>query len=399
MNSTSSSRIQGNVFTGTTGEATVLLESCSSEQLHSIPFDKNTFHNPEAEFEVKLKDDVRGSYSILDMRNNFWGTTDLEAIQSRIRDSEAFFELCTVDFDPPAEAVPLTTTPTYPDNGNVSGTSAPELGWKVNGWSPTFKVELSRSDTFNDLLFSKEGITERRFSLLQKELKEVFVDGETIWWRVTPESSSGSYLNPSAPSSFKIMLASPVLSSPSNGERLYQGWNPLLEWNPTEHMSSYFVQIDDDEDFSTPVVEGKSLNASYQTPFILPEGVTYHWRVRGLDRNETTGPWSDVWSFRIPLPGLGVEITDILPVKVDLNIQGPDTLYTYQSTGFSILSNVVPTETRWYLNAEDLGTMNTFYWPSKPIGYYTLTAMIQYGGRWYSVSKIVEVKADRGGTL
>ena len=383
--------VRGNVINDCKGEAAILVEGNTSTNTKNIVFSSNTFHNPAAGYEVKLRSNVRGSGTVLNLKNNNWGTTDLASIQARILDSNVDFELYTVEFDPPAGLVELAATPTFPENGAEVISSSPQLKWKVNGWSPSFKLQVSDVPSFANLLLEKLDIAERSMSLLDISLANRMTDGSTYYWRVAPEIQDGSYGTYSQAYSFVVKLPVPYTTSPANDSRLYQGWNPLFEWKGSEVFMAYHLQLDDNSDFSSPVLDADSVSTSYQTPFILPEGTTYYWRVKGKDANGTWGGYSSMSSFRIPLPGIGLEIETDLPEQVSLAINGPDQGTTIGGQTYSYQSNISPSEAEWSINGEVSGNGTTFILPQLHKGIYTIGLRVQWKNRSYSASRTIKV--------
>jgi hypothetical protein len=383
--------VRGNVIDNCTGEAAILLEGNINLGMYNVVFSSNTFHNPNAEYEVKLRDSVTGSGSVLNLKNNYWGTSDLNAIQTRIYDSNVDFELLTVEFDPPAGSVQLAATLVSPENNLEVTSSSPLLRWKVNGWSPSFKLQVSDDPSFSTVLIEKSALPERSIFLVDEALYSRMTNGSTYYWRVAPELQDGSYGTYSDPYAFIVKLPVPSTVSPANDSRLYQGWNPLLEWRGSDEFNTYRVQLDDSSDFSSPVIETDSPSKNYQTPFILPEGTTYYWRVKGRDLNGTWGEYSPISTFRIPLPGIGLEIETDLPGQVSLAINGPDQGTTMGGQSYSFQSNVSPSEIEWSINGEVTGYGSSFLLPELPKGTYTLGVRIQWKNRSYSASKICKV--------
>jgi hypothetical protein len=98
------------------------------------------------------------------------------------------------------------------------------------------------------------------------------------------------YTGGSAPSA-------PTLVSPSNGATGVS-LTPTLQWNAVSGASSYRVQVDDNSDFSSVVVDASGLTG---TSYSVPSGklnynTKYYWRVNASNSYGTSG-WSSVWNF------------------------------------------------------------------------------------------------------
>ena len=63
----------------------------------------------------------------------------------------------------------------------------------------------------------------------------------------------------------------------------------------------YQVQVDDNSDFSSPLLDQALLTASDYTMAAgetLPAG-TYYWRVRAIDGAGNASAWTSAWSFTV----------------------------------------------------------------------------------------------------
>lgn len=93
--------------------------------------------------------------------------------------------------------------------------------------------------------------------------------------------------------------AQPELISPENSENINDN-TPFMDWEPVSGADNYHLQIDDDNDFTSPNVDADNIQEdNYQVPEdnTLPDGV-YYWRVRG-ENADGPSPWSDTWIFRV----------------------------------------------------------------------------------------------------
>ena len=76
---------------------------------------------------------------------------------------------------------------------------------------------------------------------------------------------------------------------------------PTLRWSAITWAAAYEIQIDDNDDFSSPVYHSATLTAAEVTTPELPNGV-YYWRVRAQRPNGTWSEWSVVDSFVVDVP-------------------------------------------------------------------------------------------------
>jgi len=134
-------------------------------------------------------------------------------------------------------------------------------------------------------------------------------------------------------------LAAPTLLSPLNGENIKDN-TPLMDWLSVSGATEYYLQIDNDNDYSSPNVDNDNIPTdNYEVPAenALPEG-WYYWRVRAENATEN-GPWSENWIFQVdvtapPAPTLawpadGENINDNTPNLDWSPVTDPSTLVIY----------------------------------------------------------------------
>jgi hypothetical protein len=107
----------------------------------------------------------------------------------------------------------------------------------------------------------------------------------------------------------------PDLIAPENGEKILDN-TPTLEWNAVSDPSgvTYRIQIDDSEDFSSPVYDVDGLT---ETTFTVPDElelfVKYYWHVRAIDGMNNVGNWSEGWNFAVvPIGAIGVGLMPLV---------------------------------------------------------------------------------------
>jgi len=109
----------------------------------------------------------------------------------------------------------------------------------------------------------------------------------------------------------------PDLVSPSDGAEITDN-TPTFDWTDVTDPSglTYQIEIDDSEDFSSPVYFAAGLNESTHT---LPDEnalaffTPYFWHVRAMDGSYNTGNWSGTWDFTVvPVGAIGVLLMPLL---------------------------------------------------------------------------------------
>jgi hypothetical protein len=89
--------------------------------------------------------------------------------------------------------------------------------------------------------------------------------------------------------------SAPTLLSPAQDATPAQ---PVaFDWTDVAAATSYRIQIDDSNNFSTPLVVDRIVTASQFTASTLNQGRRHWWRVRGINSAGTAGAWSSVRRF------------------------------------------------------------------------------------------------------
>jgi len=89
----------------------------------------------------------------------------------------------------------------------------------------------------------------------------------------------------------------PTLLSPPDGSHYDDPLTVLLDWDDPAGAVSYHVQVDNDEDFSSPMTDQEGVTPS-QLSVYLPSDGAYFWRVRSSD-GELYGGWSAPWTITV----------------------------------------------------------------------------------------------------
>lgn len=111
----------------------------------------------------------------------------------------------------------------------------------------------------------------------------------------------------------------PLLVSPVDGYEHYAPRSLSLKWNSVSGATSYRVQLDNNADFSSPIINVAGIaDTFYITPSLNAN--TYYWRISTTNAYGDGG-WSLVWSFTLhskvpvlsyPTNGSGIENEDSL---------------------------------------------------------------------------------------
>jgi len=140
----------------------------------------------------------------------------------------------------------------------------------------------------------------------------------------------------SIPQGFKVFIWFPakpnLLYPPNNSQNINQ--NTIMIWDSNKTVDSFKLQIAIDSLFTSIVFDTTCSQPPVQIRMgILELGQKYYWRVRGYNI-KGTGPWSEVWNFRVRTTGI-YTITQNIPDNYELlqnypNPFNPNTIIEYK---------------------------------------------------------------------
>ena len=91
-----------------------------------------------------------------------------------------------------------------------------------------------------------------------------------------------------------LTLCYPIL--PENNSNLNYT-HVLFEWTQVEDAQSYQLQISEDDTFLSILKDVMSESLIHVEKDSIDWNGQYFWRIRGLDSNQISGPWSNIFTF------------------------------------------------------------------------------------------------------
>ncbi|MCC9078013.1 fibronectin type III domain-containing protein [Litorilinea aerophila] len=202
-------------------------------------------------------------------------------------------------------------TPLYPFDTPLSNPfvfqDMPPIRWRTPYFDSVdgYQVQLAKDPKFTQVVEeweTYESSTWSFFTLLPATFQSIQAreDNESYYWRVRIRHeryrTSSSYFDYgpwSPPMRFK--LSSRV---PTNPRVIPEGvvTTPTFVWDRVEGAAGYVLQVDDDANFSKPVIDVKVGATSYTWTDPLPDG-TYYWRVAIRRSDKVMGQWTAPMSF------------------------------------------------------------------------------------------------------
>jgi hypothetical protein len=196
-----------------------------------------------------------------------------------------------INYQPLPSKPPLLS----PSNGSSLTDQTPTLDWQGVSGATGFDVQLDNNSDFSSPVINTS--TTASIYTLSSNLS-----GGTYYWRVRAKNSAGP--GPWSPTwSFSIVTApgEPTLLSPSDATSLTDQI-PTLVWQAVSGATGYDLVIDDNQDFTSSVIN-TSTTAGVFTPSSDLSSGKYYWRVRAKN-SAGAGPWSSTWNFTIIITGV-----------------------------------------------------------------------------------------------
>lgn len=148
---------------------------------------------------------------------------------------------------------------------------------------------------------------------------------------------------------------------------------PKLSWNADDRAETYRIQLANDPDFGSPLIEESTSEAEWELTDSLAFESTWYWRVRAVNES-ADGDWSDTWSFitvvepgmvALELPDDSATYVNALPSFSWASVDGVD-YYDFQLASDSAFTSLTAdledlTETSTQI-ADTLEPLTTYFW-------------------------------------
>lgn len=203
--------------------------------------------------------------------------------------------------------------PTYPFDTPFSNPlvfeDMPPLRWRMPAFGTDgYQVQMAKDAQFTDIVEtweSQESSTKPLFTLIPTAFQpnRAYDNNESYYWRVRTRHEiyqSGSFdYGPWSPAMrFKLDSRRVTNLQLSTGVNAFM--TPTFTWDRVEGASGYTIQIDDDSNFSSPLLNQKTDADSFtptDTGSSLLPGTQYYWRVVMRRSSSIIGHWTDTMTF------------------------------------------------------------------------------------------------------
>jgi subtilisin family serine protease len=213
---------------------------------------------------------------------------------------------------------PLTIAPVQvgPIASFLTNNNAPDFTWNAVPWAATYQLQIDNQATFaspEQDMVDTLGLTSHTASALP--------DGVWYWrvraWNVNSPSEPGAW---SAGRMFTVDTTAPLAPAPSKplASNVENTRTPKFEWLAAPTANMYWLEVDNDSDFSSPLVQQQTSVLTYTLSAAQAlDFVPHYWRVQARDAAGNWGAWSQTRSFTLSTmtaPLQGAFVTDETPI-------------------------------------------------------------------------------------
>ena len=220
-------------------------------------------------------------------------------------------------FPAAALAAPPSGAPTLltPTNGQVVS-SNPIFSWSAVSGATKYRIQISTSPGFSPLVYSVDTVN-------RKATPPADLPLGVLYWRVAG-TDGGAGIGPFTQSDFtKAWGNAPVIDTPVDAATFNFPTQPVLfDWQPLANAKNYTLEIDDADDFISPLVQATTNNTNFTLTEPLTINQTFYWRLRATSSaagvvSDWTGTrtfdylWPTVPTLLTPPDAVGTPLRDI----------------------------------------------------------------------------------------
>jgi|GEM_PF-2374270 len=179
-----------------------------------------------------------------------------------------------------------------PADGEDGVSTKPSFNWEESDRADTYRLQVATAAEFDSIVVDVEDIDNTTLSLTEE------LDAFTgYYWRVNATNVGGTsdWSDIWEFETGQAFPVAPVLDSPADGSTERET-ELLVLWNSVPTATRYHLQVADNSDFDSPVVENDEITNTFYTVSDLEGYTQYYWRVRAIS-DVGAGDWSSTWSF------------------------------------------------------------------------------------------------------
>ena len=273
------------------------------------------------------------------------------------------------------QLLPVSPTLITPLNNSYLVSITPVLDWNDVTSSTNYKIQLSTNSGFSTLVLDTTIGSTSQITIPTNRLTY----NTQYYWRVLAINEIG--IGPwSTIWNFTTILQTPSLISPANASSSVT-LTPLLDWSDITGANTYNVQVANNSNFTTPVIDLSSLPSSqYQVGSgILQSNTLYYWRVSASNSNGTSN-WTSAWNFttlaapntpNLVSPTNGSNILTLTPTLDWSDVTGSISYTVQASTDTNFINLTVNqsglTASQYAIPSGTLIGNTTYYWRARAV--------------------------------
>lgn len=176
---------------------------------------------------------------------------------------------------PPA-MLPGVFTLSAPANGSTQGSRTPVFQWNASANATGYTLTVDDSADLASPVFSGPVALPSHLWPLAP-----LAHSTTYFWRITANNLLGSTISTPAIASFTTISLPPgtfSLIAPADGQTGV-AVTPTFSWQPAQYGEAYTIQVDNDADFSSLIIDATTSLTTFTPAFALAPDTTHYWRV------------------------------------------------------------------------------------------------------------------------
>jgi predicted phage tail protein len=187
---------------------------------------------------------------------------------------------------------PLAPQPSTPENEAIKTINTPTFEWDAVNNGASYQIQVDDNEEFDSPEFDDTAETTTR------ELVTPLKDG-AYFWRVRAINIYDVQSAWSETQTVTIMIAPPLLTPKADATETTG--TPTFTWDAMPEGVDYQIQVDSNDDFSSPEFDDTADTLSRTPVTPLANGV-YQWRVRAITADDTPSEWSQPQIVTIAAP-------------------------------------------------------------------------------------------------
>ena len=198
------------------------------------------------------------------------------------------FAVATQGLPPPGLYLPI--------NGDTTGDATPYFDWSDVSGAVKYWLQVD-----NDAFFLSPAIDDSTLTVSEYTPTQNLADGD-YHWRVRSQSASSYWGGWSLIWDFTVnQVGVPALLQPPDSALVTES-RPEFTWSMVSGVEMYWLEVDDDQGFSSPAISDSTTDTTYAPGSALADG-KYYWRVRAGSGEGLWSGWSGVRTFSLSTQG------------------------------------------------------------------------------------------------